>query len=180
MAQLPVKIPITCIFSGCFGCCNLVSGISVHSAYLVCTYFYQYDQKSLVKKSTPKSNGPFLYTCLCALVCLCMQVRVCAHGWRSEVYIGSFQSCFTLFVPRQDLSLTLEPYDSARLASPQAPMICLCLPTSTGMTSAHQHAWHFRWILRLELRSPCLHFNHFNDRALSSVPTGPILIAALG
>lgn len=105
-----------------------------------------------------------------------MQVRVCAHVWRSENYIGSLQSCFTLFVRRQDLSLNLEPYDSARLASPQAPMICLCLPTSTGMTSAHQHAWHFRWVLRLELRSPCLHFNHFNDRAISSVPTGPILI----
>lgn len=123
---------------------------------------------SKARKRQP--HGQFYLMCMCAclctydaLVCLSMFVYhaygvsaheyTCVHMW-SSVSVHFFCFVFeTEFLTGLELS---SPSRLSWLTSKPPRSSYLCLP-STGLISIHYHTW----IVRIKLRSSCLHGKHF-------------------
>lgn len=105
--------------------------------------------------SKPRTNyGRGASSHVCKLTCACMGAE--ARDQPPVLFITDCLSC----VLKQGLSWVLDWN-----ISQQAPRsTCLHMP-STRITGMHHHAWMFRWVLGIKLRSLDLHSRHFPNWA---------------
>lgn len=124
-------------------------------------HLYQSSPPLPSSSSSSSFPSPSFFTCVCVNIC----ARVCM--WRKEVLIRcSYQSL--LFFSWDNIShWTLISLDWLSTMSQGSP--CLLTQLSTHRTEVidlcHSHIWFFFevWLLRIELRSSCLHHRPFID-----------------
>lgn len=99
-------------------------------------------------------------TCVCTIhVCACVCGHVYVSVWRPQLNSGSLSSLLSTII--FETGFHTEP--RAQMIEWQAPEGLLSLPALCWYS---RHVSTFWWVLELELRSSCLHDQHFTNEPL--------------